>query len=83
MVSSTPEYVPHPDPVRLQNIRTNCYESFASPKKMIFEDQLATVAIVTADMSHAQIHRAVKEVLQLMRIHLSMDVAFVSKFEGG
>lgn len=50
---------------------------------MIFEDQLATVAIVTADMSHAQIHRAVKEVLQLMRIHLSMDVAFVSKFEGG
>lgn len=41
------------------------------------------MAVVTADINHAQIHRAVQEVLQLMREHLAMDVAFVSKLEHG
>jgi GAF domain-containing protein len=57
--------------------------SESHPSKMVFEDQLTQMAIATADASHEQIHRSVREVLQLMRAHLEMDVAFVSKFEDG
>lgn len=48
-----------------------------------FEEKLARVAIVTPDMSHGQVDRSVREVLQLMREHLAMDVAFVSCFTDG
>lgn len=50
---------------------------------MVLEEQLAQMAVVTANAGHEQIHRSVQEVLQLMRLHLAMDVAFVSQFEGG
>ncbi len=48
-----------------------------------FEEKLARVAVVTADMSHGQVDRSVREVLQLMREHLAMEVAFVSRFDQG
>jgi len=48
-----------------------------------FEEKLKRVAVVTADMSHGQVDRSVREVLQLMREHLAMDVAFVSRFDDG
>jgi GAF domain-containing protein len=48
-----------------------------------FEDELEHVAVVTADMSHAQVDHSVREVLKLMREHLAMDVAFVSHFTDG
>ncbi|MET0544060.1 MAG: GAF domain-containing protein [Variovorax sp.] len=38
---------------------------------------------MTADAGDRQIDRAVRDVLQLAREHLRMDVAFVSKFERG
>ncbi|MGJ7489475.1 GAF domain-containing protein [Variovorax sp. ZT4R33] len=47
------------------------------------EEALRRVAVVTADMSHEQVDRSVREVLKLMREHLKMDVAFVSHFEQG
>jgi GAF domain-containing protein len=48
-----------------------------------FAEELERVAVVTADMSHEQIDRSVREVLKLMREHLAMDVAFVSRFRDG
>jgi len=47
------------------------------------EERLKRVAVVTADMSHGQVDRSVRDVLQLMREHLAMDVAFVSRFDEG
>lgn len=48
-----------------------------------FDEELARVAVVTADVSHEQIDRSVREVLRLVREHLQMDVAFVSHFTQG
>jgi GAF domain-containing protein len=48
-----------------------------------FAEELESVAVVTADMSHEQVDRSVREVLKLMRDHLAMDVAFVSHFSEG
>jgi GAF domain-containing protein len=48
-----------------------------------FEEKLQQVAVVTADMDHERVDRSVRDVLQLMREHLAMDVAFASRFLGG
>ena len=46
-----------------------------------FERQLFNLAVATADRSDPGIDRAIGELLQLVREHLQMDVAFVSHLD--
>jgi len=50
-----------------------------------YDERLRQLAVVTADSKgdREQIDRSVRDVLQLAREHLGMDVAFVSRFVGG
>lgn len=48
-----------------------------------FDRRLSRLAAATAEHSDPGIHRAVAEVLKLVREHMAMDVAFVSHLIGG
>jgi len=48
-----------------------------------FERRLFNLVVATADQSDPVIDRAIGEVLRLVREHLGMDVAFVSRFVDG
>jgi hypothetical protein len=49
----------------------------------LFEQALGRAAALPADAPAERIDRAVHDVVQLMREHLEMDVAFVSHLHGG
>jgi GAF domain-containing protein len=48
-----------------------------------FERKLFNLSVATADQSDPNIDRAIGEVLRLVREHLEMDVAFVSRLHDG
>jgi hypothetical protein len=48
-----------------------------------FDRRFSRLVVATAENSDQPIHRAVGEVLRLVRDHLAMDVVFVSHFEDG